>query len=105
MLVRWQLTSLARSIHRRAGELDDRRPLGEFGLDEVLRLLRAAAKDRVDPGILQPLDHGRIVERSFDRAGKLVDNRRRGAGWREDRVPGVALEAFQPLLLQGRQLW
>ena len=36
--------------------------------------------------------------------GELLDDRRRRAGRRQDRVPGVALEALEPLLLQGRQI-
>src|ERR1700752_70287 len=42
-------------VHHRARELDDRRPFGQLGLEELHRLLRAAAEHRIDPGILQAL--------------------------------------------------
>ena len=51
------------------------------------RLLRAAAERRVDARVLQPFEHGRIVERDLDRGGELVDD---GCG-----VPAGARIAFQ----------
>src|ERR1044071_5936727 len=81
----------SRSIHARTGRLDDRRPLRQLGLDECRELFRRTARRRIDAGILQPLQHGWILQRLVDRGAEPPRDRRRRLPRREDRVPGVAL--------------
>jgi hypothetical protein len=73
-------------------------------LDEIGGLGGRAPRRRIDADLLQALDHRGLVERMGDGFGQPLDDRRRRAGRREDGIPGVALEASEPLLLQRRQL-
>src|SRR6266540_1220741 len=95
---------LASSVYLRARRLDDRRPFRQFRLDECGSLLRRTARRWIDAGLLQPLEHRRIGERLVYGLAEPLDDRLRRVRGCEDCVPGVALEALQPLLLQRRQL-
>src|SRR5262249_37529675 len=92
------------SVDMRARCLDDRRPLRQLRFDERGSLLRRAARRRIDAGLLQALEHRRIVERFVYGLAEAVDDRLRRVRGSEDCVPSIALEALQSLLLQRRQL-
>src|SRR5215813_9096811 len=85
------------SVYMRPGRLDDRRPLRQLRLDECGSLLRCTARRWIDAGLLQPLEHRRIVERLVYGFVEPLDDRLRRVRGREDRVPSIALEALQPL--------
>src|SRR5215467_2861731 len=92
------------SVYMRARRLDDRRPLRQLRFDECGSLLRRAARRWIDAGLLQALEHRRIVERLVYGPVEPLDDRLRRVRGREDCVPSIALEALQSLLLQRRQL-
>src|SRR5262245_40257513 len=99
-LERFFMSLQASSVYMRPGCLDDRRPLRQFRLDECGSLLGRAARRWIDAGLLQPLEHRRIVERLVYSLAEPLDDRLRRVRGREDRVPSIALEALQALLLQ-----
>src|SRR6516225_6224108 len=74
-------------VDMRARRLDDRRPLRQLRLDERGSLLRRAAGGGIDAGLLQALEHRRIVERLVYGLAEAVDDRLRRVRGREDRVP------------------
>src|SRR3984893_18361477 len=100
----WMFMSCRSSVDMRARCLDDRRPLRELRFDERGSVLRRAARRRIDAGLLQALEHRRIVERLVYGLAEAADDRLRRVRGSEDCVPSIALEALQPLLLQRRQL-
>src|SRR5262245_62398000 len=91
---------LGSSVFMRARRLDDRRPLRQLRLDECGSLLRRTARRWIDAGLLQPLEHRRIVERLVYGLVEPPDDRLRRIRGRADCVPSIALEALQALLLQ-----
>src|SRR5262249_57796396 len=94
---------LGSSVYMRARRLDDRRPLRQLRLDECGSLLRRAARRWIDAGLLQPLEHRRIVERLVYSLAEPLDDRLRRARWGGGPARIIALQARQPLLLHSPQ--
>src|SRR4029077_16341795 len=87
-----------RFLYLRPRGLDDGRPLCQLRLDELRRFGRCHARRRIDTGLLQAMENGRIGQRLGHGRTERVDNRLRRLCRCEQRSPGVALEPSQALL-------
>src|SRR5580704_9022095 len=80
------------------GGPDDRRPSGDFALDQrAQRLLPAARLVRHDIAELaQPLLYAAVIEGLVERFGELLENGGRSSFWGEQREPGGGLVLRKP---------
>src|SRR5271169_2388561 len=91
------------SLRLNAGVLNHLRPLAELQLDKVAELGRRRRK-AVEADIAEFLLGRRVVDDLADRAVELGDDSGRRAGGRYESGPGVELKAFQPRLVERRQI-
>src|SRR5436190_3174463 len=99
-----EVMSSHNSVYLRPRHLDDRRPFGQFRLDEFGGFLRRAARGGVDAGLLQALEHYRVGQTLVYGFAQRIDDRWWGVCRCKDGIPGVALKTLQSLLLQGWEL-
>src|SRR5262245_66547393 len=87
-----------------AGGLDDRRPAIDLAQQRTFGRLRRGAvlSHRFGADIVEALDHVGLLERSLERGGELLHNRRRCASWRPKAVPDGKLKTFQSGFVRGR---
>src|SRR5262245_29780762 len=95
--------SRAYSIRGRATRLDRWRPFLEFARDELRHVVRVAPFRGGDgqPEVFEARANRRRVDRLARRLREAADDRLRRTFGKEERVPGVDVEAAQALLVGG----